>query len=207
MPSKKQGREDRNHAKVFGIGWAKTGTTTLGSCFRLLGLRHASQRLDLVSAMQEGDSARIHSVVDEHDSFEDWPWILLYSQLDQAYRASRFVLTVRDDERWLRSYRGMLAREGSPSSELNEVRRVLYGLPFPDVTDEQLLSRYRAHNDRVLEYFNHRQNALLVVDWERGDGWSELCDFLGASPPGVPFPHENRGTKHPRSPIPNSSSA
>ena len=36
-------------SKVFGIGWAKTGTTTLGTCFKLLGYHHQGQRLDLVN--------------------------------------------------------------------------------------------------------------------------------------------------------------
>ena len=35
-------------SKVFGVGWAKTGTTTLGECFKILGFDHQSQNLELV---------------------------------------------------------------------------------------------------------------------------------------------------------------
>ncbi|MYB38989.1 MAG: hypothetical protein F4Y26_16720 [Gammaproteobacteria bacterium] len=34
---------------------------------------------------------------------------------------------------------------------------------------------------------------LLVLDFERGDGWPELCAFLGEPVPDTPFPHVNRG--------------
>ena len=37
----------------------------------------------------------------------------------------------------------------------------------------------------------------MVVDWEKGHGWPELCAFLDRRVPTVAFPHENRG-KHSR---------
>jgi len=32
-----------NNNKIFSIGWAKTGTTTLANCFEILGFDHQSQ--------------------------------------------------------------------------------------------------------------------------------------------------------------------
>jgi len=32
----------------------------------------------------------------------------------------------------------------------------------------------------------------LVVCWENGDGWKELCEFLNVPIPDVPFPHLNK---------------
>lgn len=179
--------------KIFGIGWAKTGTTTLGHCLEVLGHRHQGQRLDLVDDLATGDLSRILAVAAEADAFEDWPWILAYRQLDAAFPGSRFILTVRDPQRWLRSYRNMLEQPGIVTEELNRIRRLLYGLPFPDVTAEQLLDRYRRHNDEVVDYFSSRPGDLLVVDWERGDGWPSVCGFLGQPVPDVPFPHDNKG--------------
>lgn len=70
-------------SKIFGIGWAKTGTTTLGECLRLLEYRHTSHRFDLVRHLPSRNLEPIFDVVDEFDSFEDWPWILLYRELDE----------------------------------------------------------------------------------------------------------------------------
>lgn len=188
--------------KVFGIGWAKTGVTTLGRCLRDLGYRHHGQRLDLVDDLGGGDAgsgewpsadlSRILAVAAEHDAFTDWPWILLYRQLDEAFPGSRFVLTTRDPGRWLRSYHAMIEWLPPATPELIVRRRVLYGLPFPHVTDDMLLERRARHEAAVQEWFRGRPESLLVVDWESGSGWEELCGFLGEPVPSQPFPHENK---------------
>lgn len=179
--------------KIFGIGWAKTGTTTLGRCFEILGYEHQSQRLDLVHDLREGDLSRIRRVAEDKESFEDWPWIILFRELDEMFPGSKFVLTTRDPEQWVRSYTNMLRTQGEASQELTEIRRTLYDLPFPDVTEEQLLERYRRHHREVKQYFSDRPDDLLVVNWEDGDGWEELCGFLGVETPDASFPHANRG--------------
>jgi hypothetical protein len=189
--------------KVFGIGWAKTGVTTLGRCLRDLGYRHHRQRLDLVDDLGGGDAgsgewpsadlSRILAVAADHDAFTDWPWILLYRQLDEAFPGSRFVLTLRDPNRWLASYRSMIAQLPPATPELIARRRILYGLPFPDVTDAMLLDRRGRHDAAVQEWFRGRPESLLTVDWEAGDGWERLCDWLGVPVPSGAFPHENKG--------------
>lgn len=68
--------------KVFGIGWAKTGTTTLGVCLKRLGFRHQGQDLSLVHDLQRGDLSRILDIATRHQVFEDWPWLLLFRELD-----------------------------------------------------------------------------------------------------------------------------
>jgi hypothetical protein len=179
--------------KIFGIGWAKTGTTTLGRCFEILGFDHQSQRLDLVKDIERGDLSKIMMLAETKDTFEDWPWIILYKELDNTFPNSRFVLTKRSPEKWIRSYKNMLANQGGASQELNEIRRILYGLPFPQVTEAQLIDRYEKHNSEVEYYFRDRSNDLFIVDWEQGSGWNGLCEFLGRDIPNEPFPHANKG--------------
>lgn len=178
--------------KVFGIGWAKTGTTSLGACFRKLGFNHQGQNLSLVQGIMRGDYAKVLRIASTKESFEDWPWIILFRQLDMAFPGSRFVLTIRDPARWLTSYRGMIAAQGPPSDELARVREFLYETDTRTASDQQLLSRFERHQQEVVNYFKHRPDDLLVVDWELGHGWVELCGFLGLPAPDVPFPHLNR---------------
>jgi hypothetical protein len=179
--------------KIFGIGWAKTGTTTLGECFKILGFDHQSQELGFVQDIGKGDLSRIMASAEKKDTFEDWPWIILYKELDRAFPDSRFVLTRRKSENWIRSYKNMLANQKDASEELNEIRRILYGLPFPEASEAQLIERYEKHNAEVESYFRDRLEDLLIVDWEEGDGWKELCEFLGKDIPNEPFPHANKG--------------
>jgi hypothetical protein len=49
----------------------------------------------------------------------------------------------------------------------------------------------------VIDYFRGRPHDLLVIDWEAGHGWPELCRFLGRDVPGEPFPRENVGNYEP----------
>lgn len=180
-------------SKVFGIGWAKTGTTTLGECFKILGYDHQGQDLKLVKCIKEGDLSRIIALAEKKDTFEDWPWIVLYKELDAAFPGSRFILTRRKPERWILSYKNMLDRQGGASDELNQMRCTLYGLPFPRVSEGPLIERYERHNAEVERYFCERSQDLLVVDWEEGSGWEELCHFLGKDIPSRPLPHANKG--------------
>jgi hypothetical protein len=179
--------------RVFGVGWAKTGTTTLAECLRILGYRHLQgPRLDLVELLEGDDPEALLAVVEPYESAEDWPWPLLFRELDARFPDSRFVLTTREPASWLRSYRNMVARQ-QPDPDLDATRRVLYGLPFPDVTDEQLLDRVAQHDHAVRAWFADRPGSLLEVDWATGDGWDELCAFLGEPRPALAFPHANRG--------------
>lgn len=178
--------------KVFGIGWAKTGTTTLGQCFRMLGYDHQSQNLALVERMMRGSLERTMQIAGEKQSFEDWPWPLLYRELDAAFPGSRFVLTTRDPSSWLSSYRAMLEAQGAPTPQMASIRAFIFGFDVGTASDEQLMRRFCRHNAEVLEHFQGRPSDLLVVDWERGDGWRELCAFLEVAVPDEPFPHLNR---------------
>ena len=178
--------------KLFGIGAAKTGTTTLGKCFQILGYVHQGQNLGLVNDIAKCDLSNIIALAKTRQSFEDWPWIILYRELDEAFPGSKFVLTFRETKKWLRSYNNMLRNQGNVSAELNEIRRILYNLPFPQVSEQQLVSWYEEHNSNVMRYFRDRPEDLLALNWEYGHSWVELCGFLDQSIPDAPFPHENR---------------
>jgi hypothetical protein len=55
------------------------------------------------------------------------------------------------------------------------------------------LKRFNDHNEAVRTYFKERPDDLLVIDMFNGDGWVELCNFLGIEKPPVnAFPHTNR---------------
>jgi hypothetical protein len=175
--------------KVFGVGWAKTGTTTLGECFKSFGFRHYGYQLSLLKMPEMAVL-----IAKRHDSFEDWPWTIFYKEMDEAFPGSKFILTTRDSARWIKSYRNATSRQQHPTREMLEARQKIYGVPFDRITDSQLVSRYERHNDEVLRYFAERPNDLLVVNWEAGDGWERLCAFLGQPVPDKPFPHANKGT-------------
>lgn len=180
-------------SKIVGVGWNKTGTTTLGNALSILGYKHASQKLSLTFDYENQNLSKINHIVEENDSFANWPWALLYKEIDEKYPGSKFILTCREHSSWVKSYKNMLRSQGVASNQLNKIRSILYELPFPDVTEEQLINRYSRHIAEVQEYFKDRPDDLLIVSWRKGHGWKELCEFLGKVIPNQEFPHANIG--------------
>lgn len=179
--------------KVIGIGLPKTGTTSLGYCFRRFGFKHRTFDMDLAYQVKLNNLAPAIEEARKFETFEDWPWFLIYRELDQTFPDSKFILTLRKDtETYVASLKGHHDRQG--------IRDERYVKPYywdvvhghdPVAWDyEKSAQRYERHNREVLEYFGDRINKdLLVVCWEHGDGWAELSRFLNKAAPDEPFPH------------------
>lgn len=177
--------------KIFGIGLNKTGTSALGSCGRILGLRCVSHQQQLLADyVFRNDLSKMLDIVNNNDLFEDTPWHMVYKQLDQYYPGSKFILTVRrSEEAWIESFKKHCLRK-DPTS-LSE--KLVYGFNYPQNHEEHFIEQYRNHNNDVRTYFKGRERDLLEVCWEKGDGYKEICEFLGYNIPKNPFPHINRG--------------
>jgi hypothetical protein len=181
-----------NGMKVFGIGLNKTGTTTLGECGKVLGYRVKScDRVLLEDVILRRDFIPIKEVICEYDLFEDWPWPLVFRELDQLFPGSKFILTTRlEEESWLSS----LKLHSMKTRPKGHCRKLAYGYNYPNRHEQAHLEFYRRHNSNVRAYFKGRDKDFLEVCWERGHEWTELCDFLGKDIPVIPFPHENKGS-------------
>jgi hypothetical protein len=174
--------------KIVGIGLNKTGTTSLGVCLKHWGLRHISYDLEAFEFWRQGDWPAVLRCMEAHDSFEDWPWPLLYREIDTAFPGSKFILTRRKDPRtWFESLCKHADRTGP-----TDFRKPIYGYEMPHGQDEAHIRFYLAHNEAVRDYFKDRPNDFLEVCWEDGDGWAELAAFLGFEAPDWPFPHVNK---------------
>ena len=182
--------------RVFGIGLHKTATTSLHKAFQLLGydsLHWGASEAPLV--WEEVNAAGRSKTLERFYAACDLPIPLLYHKLDQAYPGSKFILTVRDEAEWLRSVERLWDERYNPTRWQwdvwpisNRLHHALYGrIDFDPAT---MLGRYRRHNAEVKEYFRTRPQDLMVMDLSAGAGWPELCGFLGAPVPAVPYPRE-----------------
>jgi hypothetical protein len=178
--------------KVFGIGFHKTGTTSLGVALQDLGyttcggagpIRDAIGHPEMMRLLRDHQLEPIMRVADHYDAFTDNPWFILFRELDQRFPGSKFILTVRDERRWIES----AARYFGDSD--SDLRTWIYGSGRPMGNEERWLERYREHITQVKAHFRDRSDDLLIVDWERGSGWDDLGRFLGRTPPSRPFPH------------------
>jgi len=178
------------NAKVFCIGSHKTGTTSLELALKKLGYRVTGS----FGTKDPGIADKVHEMaydlVDSFDAFQDNPWPILYKELDQRFPGSKFILTRRPAEAWIRSMVKDFALTETP------MRRWIYGehAGCPEGNEETYVARYEQHNKEVREYFADRPNDLLVIDLPNDDGWDRLCPFLGHDIPDKPFPHANKAS-------------
>ena len=187
--------EDVERTKVFGIGLNKTGTKTLGHYLQRWGYRHRTYDSDSTTRSpsfdyyKQGRIDELVEIMNDFDSCEDWPWPLLYRELDARFPDARFVLTVRrSPDVWYRSLCNMAVRLGPfPLYE-----KTVYGYGMPQGRKHAHIERYEAHNAEVEAYFAERPGKLLRVCWEDGDGARELAEFLGLADVDTAPLHANR---------------
>ena len=163
-------------AKVIGVGLNKTGTKTLRHCLRQWDYRHQSYDLTAFEHYRAGRFEPLLDWMDRYDSFEDWPWPLIYREVDRRFPDAKFVLTVRDSpDRWYRSLCKMAVRMGP----LDEFERHIYGYSMPQGRRQEHIQFYEKHNREVQEYFQDRPGKLLTIDWSAETDSSRLARFLG----------------------------
>lgn len=180
--------------KIVGIGLNKTGTSTLGECFEHWGLKHVSYSAEAFDLWRENRLDELLGWVERYESFEDWPWPLIYREIDERFAGSKFILTRRrSPDAWFRSLCKHAEHTGPTA-----FRHRIFGHDMPHDHRDDHVSVYERHLKEVRAYFRERPGDLLEVCWEEGHGWDELAGFLGYERPEIPFPHANRGKQDPK---------
>ncbi len=171
--------------KIIGIGFGKTGTSTLAACLRRFGYRHLTWDKHLYDAWADGNLQVVWQALQQYDSFDDWPWPMLYREVDARYPGSKFILTTRADvDIWLKSLRTHADRRAGRTRVWQS-----FGMRPGEFDAAKARQRYLQHIDEVRAYFRDRPGDLLEICWERGDGWQQLAAFLGLPAPDEPLPH------------------
>jgi Sulfotransferase domain len=164
--------------KIFGIGLARTGTSSLAEALQTIGFTAKHFPRD-------------YSDIERYDCLTDTSVTLGYRYLDFMFPSAKFILTTRAVEPWLDSMRallGYLATQGV-AERYHRLHLALYGTA---VYDEDLLRTARSRHEReVRAHFARRPTQLLTLDIDEPDPYALLCPFLSAPPPGTPFPHSN----------------
>lgn len=182
---------DTNTGKVFGIGLSRTGAQTLNDSLELLGYRS-----HFVVVHDD-----FESLLPEYDAFTHFPLVEKYAELDQRFPGSKFILTVREREDWLKSveYRLSLSVGNTAPATLGLMKRV-YGSETFD--RERFSASYDRYHNEVKQHFKGREDALLILNLCGGEGFEKLCPFLGKSVPNESFPHSKKNSRaHLDSPV------
>ena len=173
--------------KVFGVGFHKTGTTSLARALSILGYRVTGPNGVEDPTIGERALELAMHLVPQFDAFQDNPWPILFREMDERFPGSKFILTLRDPGPWYESVLRHFGQETTPMREW-----IYEGHGSPVGNKDVYMRRFMRHNSEVLGYFRERPEDLLVMNITEGVGWGLLCPFLGKRVPDQDFPHQNR---------------
>ena len=179
--------------KIFGIGFHKTGTTSLAQALKMLGFSVTGPNGINDPNIADNARALIQTLVTQYDAFQDNPWPIFYKELVQEVPDGKFILTYRDPKKWIHSQVRHFGKNETP------MRRWIYGKGCPEGNESVYLKRYQQHNRDVVEHFKKLNKPLLIMNLEKGHGWGKLCSFLDFPQPDAPFPHANKAEARERS--------
>lgn len=180
------------NSKVVGIGLNKTATKSLAQCLGAVGYDNHSYSLSAFNLYQQQDWPALFALMDKYSSFEDWPWPLMFRQIEQQYPEAKFILTTRaNPEVWYKSLCKMAVRMGP----LTEFEQHIYGYSMPQGHRKEHIDFYNNHNQQVRDYFSDKPGKLLEICFDHGVEMKNICDFLDQ--PVVDFtpPHANKSAK------------
>ena len=178
-----------SETKVFGLGLARTGTTSMHRAMLMLGLRSAPESTALLDDLD-------HDFLSSYDAFFDNPIPFRYPALAELYPASRFIVTQRPLDSWLVSMEylfgpGLDRLDAETRARGDRVHRSVYGT---DRFDAELLAGvYERHYQEVRAFVSDRRHVWL--DLRDGFEWDPICELLDLPVPSGRFPHANRRTR------------
>lgn len=199
--------------KVFCIGRNKTGTTSLEFALNEFGYAMGNQAEGelLVNSYATNDWDKIIKYCNSADAFQDAPfsWPNTWLFLHHAFPEAKFILTIRDEEKWYKSITSFHTKlfannERVPTKEdlikatyrykgfMWDANRAIWKTPEDDIYNKEILiANYNRHNEDVLHYFKEKQN-FLCVDISKQDSYLKLAQFLDKEPLHECFPHLNK---------------
>lgn len=185
----------QTHNKVFGLGLSRTGTSSLTVALWRLGIttKHYPRDRRTYEQLRDGDYC-LDILKTRFQALTDIPVVPYFAQLDQVWPGSKFILTVRDKDPWLRSVEQLWQASRKWWDGDQEYRQraeffraAVYGSIWFNA--DRFSHVYDTHVRNVLYYFRDRPDDFLLLNVCAGDGWDKLCPFLGLDAPDELFPH------------------
>ena len=191
--------------RVIGLGVGRTGTFSMklaleelgfGPCYHMEEVDEKSPEQVAMWVSAAAGKVDWEQVYAGYNAAVDWPTAAFTRELVAQYPDAKFILTVRDSEKWYARFSQTIypliqPTEDTPSDLLPFLAMVVAvvektGFRIPSTKDE-ILSAYHRHTETVTGTIP--PDRLLVFDVK--EGWEPLCRFLGVSVPAKDFPKTN----------------
>ena len=201
--------------RVIGAGFGRTGTQSLqvalehilgGPCYHMKNvITQHPDHVETWRAAERGEAVDWEQLFAGYVAAVDWPVARFYAEMLATYPEAKFVLSLRDPERWYDStaatiyrvaevlggaaWRVLLRLMGKRRTFINMVDELVWEGHFDGRFSDRThaIGVYEAHNEAV----KHAVPADRLLVFEARQGWGPLCAFLGLPEPDGPFPHVN----------------
>ena len=204
--------------KVICAGWGRTGTRSLKYALEyltsrpsyhmqniLLNKNDATLWHDLIFNNYNNNRFNWETIFKGYGACLDFPSCNYYKELMEFYPDAKVILTIRDDENWIKSW-NVLNNQVLNSFTFKFLAKIPYtsfklqkdihnkmilgedGAFKGDVTDKAIKQRFNEWNQSVIDYVP--KDRLLI--YEVKDGWEPICEFLDKPIPNIPFPYKNK---------------
>ena len=202
--------------KVICAGWGRTGTRSLKYALeKLLGqpsyhmqnilLNKRDAKIWHRSIFKDKQKFNWEEIYKDFGACLDFPSCNYYKELMEAYPDAKVILTIRDDQSWIKSWNVLnnqilksftfrfLSKIPGTSFKLqkdihNEMILGPRGAFKGSKTDKDRKIRFNEWNQSVKDYVP--SDKLLV--YQVKEGWEPLCLFLDKPIPDMPFPYKNK---------------
>lgn len=189
--------------QVIGAGFGRTGTMSLKLALEQLGFAQCYHMFEVMShpdhvplwrAAHRGEPIDWDSLFDGYLAAVDWPSCNFWREQMVAFPEAKVVLSLRDPERWYASVMNTIYPTSVKFRELggdqsNMVFELIWDGIFQGRMQDKafVIDQYLAHNQAV------RDNvpAECLLEFDPGDGWEPLCEFLDRPIPDEPYPRTN----------------
>jgi len=163
----------KKSTKIFCIGLSRSGTTSLHNILSELGLKSQHFCYFLLSNKPNWD------MCNKFDALGDTPIPFLFKDLDSQYPNSKFIITIRQKDKWLKSMEWMF-KHGKVlwnwDENIHKYHEKFYGTRF---YNKRILTRhYDNYHKEVSDYFSASPNRLLTIKLEEGFNIINICTFL-----------------------------
>ncbi|KAJ7175149.1 P-loop containing nucleoside triphosphate hydrolase protein [Mycena crocata] len=170
--------------QVLVLGFFRTGTASMRQALETLGYM---------------DTHHMISV-----AVTDAPSMLFAEELIAAYPDAKVILTIRDPDKWWKSYSGSLQAEyrstrlalamwidpahfGKVISFARGTVTTFFGVHAAVAEADPSKACFVAHYEKVRGLVPKER----LLEYKVGEGWDRLCVFLGKDVPDTPFPWVN----------------
>ncbi|KAI8061601.1 P-loop containing nucleoside triphosphate hydrolase protein [Gongronella butleri] len=207
--------------EVIGAGMGRTGTRSLFEALNILGYKTHHGGFEILGNPDQDPAVWLHAYdhpfspetqwdkvygAAGYTAAVDFPTCVVYKELMVKYPDAKVILTLRKPEDWFKSASKTTIKlfqtpavqnpdtyHGRVRDALLLTRHAILGGVIEKNPPEKLedatlmIDLFNKHNEDVIK--SVPPERLLIMNL--GDGWDNLCQFLGKPIPDVPYPTSN----------------